>query len=652
MFSRLRIALIVSSVILVAALWSCGDDGGGTPTNGGTVDNDPPAVTSVTAVNYRQIAVVFDEAVDKTTAERTQNYSFVEGAPPRSSDATHSPALPGQPLDVESVALMTDGKTVTAYTSPMSDAPYDYAISGVQDVNGNTMTTAANGSFDGSMELDRTPPEIVARTPSPGATNVGLGQPVVIQFNEPVTTSDLVTALSWTYSGGSVQFELEGYGGSSYGLEQLSPLENNTLYTVDVDTTLRDNSGNRLVSPESWSFRTTGSTDADPPTLESTTPSADQTNVPVGTNFVLTFSERIDQTREIGIFVTPSPGDGIDTWSSDGRTLTFDPDEDLAVNQQYSMIIIPGAVFDMAGNALEDPSAFVFTTGSTLATGSIEGTLSGDPGSAQASSVEGAIILAASENVFADGDDDPPIEGAVVAPSNGVYSIPNLPTDTYYPAAIKDSNEDGQLDTEFGDAIGMFGVDLDQVPPDTIPIGVAVASNPETGIDFRLYDVSVVSGYAFYTGSDYTNELYLYDYYVGLFDTTGFDPDNIPTPDIGSDKEFDITHEQHFYVGNLFNSVDAGTYYVGAFLDVNFNEEYDPGVDPAGLYMSGGNPVPVTVADDSDVLDVIIYLDDPAGGGRTSAWRRASDAEIDLMRRAERLTRHFQKALSGAQRQR
>jgi hypothetical protein len=69
--------------------------------------------------------------------------------------------------------------------------------------------------------------------------------------------------------------------------------------------------------------------------------------------------------------------------------------------------------------------------------------------------------------------------------------------------------------------------------------------------------------------------------------------------------------------------------------------------------MNGGSPVPVTVADDSDVLDVLIYLEDPQGGGfRTSAWRRASDAEIDLMRRAERLTQYFQKALSGAQRRR
>jgi hypothetical protein len=632
--------------MLVAALWSCGDDGDGTPTNGGTVDNDPPVVSSVTAIDYAHIEVVFNEPVDKASAERVQNYSFIEAAPPKS-------AAPNDPLDVQSVALGTDGRTVTAHTAPMIDAPYNYSVSGIKDVNGNAMTVASSGSFDGSLELDTTRPVIVARTPSPGATNVGLGQNVVIQFSEPVSLSDLVSALSWTYAGGNVLFEVEGLGGSSAALLQLSPLDNNMLYTVNVDTTVRDNAGNKLAAPVTWSFRTTNSPDNDPPTLDSYTPSAGQTNVPVGTNFVLTFSERIDQTREIGVFLTPDPGDGIDTWSSDGRTVTFDPDEDLASDRQYSLIVIPGAVFDLAGNALEDAVAFVFTTGSALETGGIEGTLSGDPGSVQASSVEGALIIAATENVFTDGDDDPPIEGAVVVPSNGVYSILNLPTDTYYPTAILDSNDDGDINPEFGDAIGMFGIDFDQVPPDTIPVLVDVAGSVVTGIDFRLYDFSVVSGHAFYAGSDYTNELYLYDYYVGLFDTTGFDPDNIPAQVMGSEDGFDMVHEQHFYVGSAFNSVDPGTYYVGAFLDVNFNESYDPATDPAGLYMNGGSPVPVTVADDSDVLDVLIYLEDPQGGGfRTSAWRRASDAEIDLMRRAERLTQYFQKALSGAQRRR
>ncbi|MCK5618154.1 MAG: hypothetical protein KAJ17_02080, partial [Candidatus Krumholzibacteria bacterium] len=150
MNSILRKGMILACVIVAAlAYWGCSDDDG-TPTNGGTPDTKAPEVSSVTATDVRSIDVLFNEAVDKTTAEDKANYFFVKPVPAATETHTgfESPAQTPDTLWTVSAILQADGKTVTAATDgDMQSGSYNYYVSGVEDLAGNVMTSTATGTF-------------------------------------------------------------------------------------------------------------------------------------------------------------------------------------------------------------------------------------------------------------------------------------------------------------------------------------------------------------------------------------------------------------------------------------------------------------------------------------------------------------------------
>ena len=84
---------------------------------------------------------------------------------------------------------------------------------------------------------------------------------------------------------------------------------------------------------------------------------------------------------------------------------------------------------------------------------------------------------------------------------------------------------------------------------------------------------------------------------VGLFDTADFDSNNpsaaLPLySTVGA-----IPYQPEWSISSFDGSgLRPGTFYVGAFMDVNSNWTPDPG-EPWGLYESNGRPAPVTVAD-------------------------------------------------------
>jgi hypothetical protein len=620
------------------------------------VDKSPPKIASITATDTRHIEILFDERVDRATAEHSSNYQFSSTTRLRgeSGDAPEAKAPEARllPFVVYSVVLGADNRTVIVTTIPMTNAPYNYSVSGVKDLSGNTMTSAASGTFQGSDVGDTIGPQITFLSPAPGASGVGLGQPVIIQFDEPLFLSDLTVATAWTYSGGVVLYEMDvDESTNTHTLSPVSQLPANTFFTVDIDSTVGDRDGNKI-SPRSWSFTTTSGTDNDPPTLDSTTPRDGQTNVAVDINFQFRFSEPVSTGGDLDIIVTPSPGDGVADWSADGRTLIFDPDENLQDNQQYSILIPKGAVIDLAGNTLRESYVTRFTTGSSFASGTISGTVSGDPGSAQASSPADAIVFVTTQPLFGQEDgDDPAIPAAVVVGATGVYTLDGLESGEYYPTTIKDSNGDGKISPELGDAIGAWGINLH---PDTLDFdqaSVAVASSNETNINFRLWDISVISGFFSYVGTDYAGQHHDHYVYIGVFAKAGFDPDSVastpPTYFVDSLHVFELD----FRIGDDYEDpIAAGTYYVGAYWDVNGVDGYQPNADPAGFYMNGSQLGEVTISGGSDAFGVQIFLGDPdQGATETSAWGPPSAEQVERKLRGKRMMASLKKALAAAQ---
>jgi hypothetical protein len=139
--------------------------------------------------------------------------------------------------------------------------------------------------------------------------------------------------------------------------------------------------------------------------------------------------------------------------------------------------------------------------------------------------------------------------------------------------------------------------------------------NVEPSIDFRLYDFCAISGMVTYQGVNNGD----YIFYVGIFDTTGFDMNNLQ-PDYGTEGYHPF--EPEFAASELQGDLAPGTYFVGAYLDIGGDGNLDNGTDPMGFYETGGQPIPITVMSGQDFLECTIALVDPVpvASSSTLTW--------------------------------
>jgi methionine-rich copper-binding protein CopC len=604
--NRTRFSL-VAAALLALGLAACSNDS--SPTGGGTPDTTPPGVTSVTPVDAYHIDITFSEQVTKSSAEDDGHYSIIEATLALAVAPRAQKGAPGDPVSIAAASLGSNKKTVTLTTeTSMAGLNFDVSVQGVSDTHGNDITDPISKPFTGSDNPDVTAPTIVSRSPAPGATNVALGATVIIQFSEAVTTTSFNSGATWSSGGGPVLFDVT-HDGATFTLTSGAPLEKNTIYTVAL-TGVQDASGN-IVTTTEWSFTTTNVTDITPPTLVSTSPANLATNVDVNANLSLTFSEPINQT-ESTVQLTPDPGEGVPTWSDGGKTVTFDPIAPLLADQQYTLTIYPNGVFDLSGNGIAGLHTVVFTTGSSLAAGSIAGTITGDPGS-EAADPTGATVIAADGKPFGGAFN---ILGSTKVAGNNTYTISHLPDGNYWLLSILDTSGDGNLDPSSGDAIGAYGVNF--TIADLNPDSVAVAGGAHvTGINWTMIDPSAITGTVSYSGTAQGD----FPVFVGLFDTSNFSPTDSP---VAGTEAFGAEHAWGF--NTLDQPLADDTYYVGAYMDVNINGNYDPATDPAGFY--GGLPAPtaLNISNGHDISGIVIPIADPVTAANSSvhlAWPAA-----------------------------
>jgi hypothetical protein len=526
----------------------------------------------------------------------------------------------------------------------MGTVAYDMLVNGVSDVNGNEMTEVSTTEFTGVNTPDVTAPFVVLRSPRSGATGVGTSEPVAITFSEPMWDVSVLGAFSWISSKDTVITSLTKDHDNEYVFSPLSPLDRGTSYTVTLAEDAHDWAGNSLAKT-SWQFKTMTVIDTTPPTLVSTVPTDGAVDVSTGAVFTLTFSERINPASLEDILLTPNPSEGTEEWSSDGRTVTFTPDDPLLEDTQYFLLFPEGAIQDLSGNLNTENYTVGFTTGSSLESGRVQGTLSGDLYSAGAGDPTGAAVVATTSELFGDGQLD--ILGIAFAGDNDAYSVPHLPDTTYYPFAILDSNNDGILDPETGDAFGAYGLDI-RGNDFTQTEVVVDAGGVVVDADFPLYDTEAISGTVLYYGdlpSEFRASLM---YFVGAFDAETIDFDNPGTPAAWT-EDGPLAWDAEYAINALDNGLKAGTYYVGAYIDVNSNGLFDSAIDPHGFYsnMQSGIPYPITVENGGDATNIDIYLEMPSAGALTlpsGKWKEIGSASKNSLS-LERMSAKLREAL-------
>jgi hypothetical protein len=135
---------------------------------------------------------------------------------------------------------------------------------------------------------------------------------------------------------------------------EITGLTNGTTYFIALDAV--DKADNASDKTEVVSATPT-EPDTTPPTIVSTSPANAATGVAVDTALSVTFSELMD-VSSVSVTVSPEVNLGDANWSGDGLTVAFQPGDELAFNQTYTVTV---AGNDPAGNALAG-SSFSFTT--------------------------------------------------------------------------------------------------------------------------------------------------------------------------------------------------------------------------------------------------------------------------------------------------
>lgn len=597
-----RAIALTFSLVLFA---SCSDDD--SPAGGGSTDTTAPSVTSVTALDGNHIEVLFDENVQRASAETPGNYVIVEAAP---IVAASGGVAPGDTLLIFGAALQSDQRTVTLTTDTMGDVGYDMSVANVRDASGNAIGTPVARSFTGSSDPDVTAPELVYRSPGPNATNVPVGTQILLTFSESVTFASFVGGFTISDGGGSLPYLPDSADNGIHIVVQLqSLLDLGTQYTITM-TGIQDANANTMPDV-TWSFTTTNTADTTPPTVVSSSPANGAVNVDVNTSLSITFSEPVNQV-EFGMSSYPGLNDGTIVWSNGGKTLTFTPFVPLAANQQYTIAAVPGAIKDLSGNGNTSVVQIRFSTGAALATGSFAGSIAGDPNSDFAQDPSGARIFAVTE-LFEDFD-ALEIAGSTTVAGNDSYDLLNLADGDFYAISIMNTNNDGRLNPLYGDAIGAFGVDFSVFDTEADSVSIA-GGNRVTDVDFPLFDPSAIAGTISYNGA-YADGEHMIG--VGLFVAATFDPMN--SPDYGIEAFWPFSPEWLFL--NLEHGFADDTYYVGAFLDGNDNLVYDPGTDPIGIFGGMATPTAIDVLDGSDQTDIVITLFDPPAlvAGTSVQW--------------------------------
>ena len=232
---------------------------------------------------------------------------------------------------------------VTTLTiNPLNDLENSvtYAVyilaSAVKDAAGNLM--ASDYTFSFTTQLDTAAPTVNAN-PAGGF------------YNSPQSVTLTASETATIY----------------YAMDGSNPTTSSTQYTgpINIDSSLIlkfmaiDQAGNQsAIYTETYTIDTTA------PTVNSTEPVNNATDIPVNKVITITFSEDVQPCSTYdSITVKDADNNPVAVIKNiSGNKLTITPSNNLAVRTKYTVIAPGGAVWDQAGNALENNYTFTFTT--------------------------------------------------------------------------------------------------------------------------------------------------------------------------------------------------------------------------------------------------------------------------------------------------
>lgn len=194
-------------------------------------------------------------------------------------------------------------------------------------------------------------PTVQATSPAAGATGVAVTADIQLLFSRAMDRASVEAAFgatpaitcNWGWSSGD----------TIATCSHATALAANTTYALTLSASARDANATPLAAPHSFTF-TTAAVDLTPPTVSGTAPANLAQGVSPATAIAVTFSEPVNQGSAQGAFSIQAPSGhdaGTFTWSTDGRTMTFQPDVPFTSGDTVN-VRVTTAVTDLAGNAM------------------------------------------------------------------------------------------------------------------------------------------------------------------------------------------------------------------------------------------------------------------------------------------------------------
>jgi hypothetical protein len=387
------------------------DDYVWTFTAGGIADPDAPLISFTSPANEAVdvpsstvVLAVFTEPMDPTTFDSSTFNVFAGDT-----------AVAGEIRTVGLTAIFdptVDLDPLTLYTARVTN--------GVADVAGNAMVNDYVWTFTTAVSSDLTPPVVTSTVPADDAEGVAFGASIAAAFSENMDPDTLSTA-TVTLEQNGVRVEgsvvLTGVTASFRPAALLLP---NTPYTVTIDETVADTSGNELGADYEWSFTTGAIADTTAPMVTETSPSNDQAGVGFNASATATFTEPMDALtlNTVSVSVSDGTDDIVGAVTYMGNTVTFDPFNPLLPETTYT-VLIDSTVTDLSGNRMAANYEWSFTTGQAPDTER--------PQIVETSPVDGAVSIASNAPLvatFSETMNPATVTSAEFRVFNGTFEVP------------------------------------------------------------------------------------------------------------------------------------------------------------------------------------------------------------------------------------
>lgn len=321
------------------------------------------------------LTLTFDESVTKETGSiliySSDDSDVPEQVIPVSSDNV---VVNGSVVSIKLFSLLKHSKS---YYVKIGDGafkdPADNYYAGITDNDTWQFTTAD--------APDTTPPVVSAYSPKDGATEVATGTNLTLTFSEDVMKGEGGIEIYSSAANSNdpavtilVDSDSVTIDGNVVTINPEDDLDYSTSYYVQITNgTFSDMSGNNyagITNNTTWRFTTTSRPDTTAPIVSTYSPVNGATDVAIGANLELTFSENVTAGEgSIVIYDSATDQPAATISAQDIRILnhvaTIDPAANLEYGTSYYVLIAADTFQDTSGNyyaGISDSTTWQFTT--------------------------------------------------------------------------------------------------------------------------------------------------------------------------------------------------------------------------------------------------------------------------------------------------